>query len=74
MHHPAEDDGFVGGATEEIVQQVADVVQYHRFGFLIDQEGIGVPAPVAVQKDTAGQLLFQLLADCGFPYPHGAAD
>ena len=54
MQDPAEDDILKGRAAEEIIQQMADVVQYHRLGLFRDLKGVHIPAPIAVQEYAVG--------------------
>ncbi len=74
VHHPAEHHILVGAAVQEIVQQVADVVLHHGLRFRRNHKGVGVPAPVAVQKNAVRQQPLELLAGGRLAHAHGAAD
>lgn len=74
MHHPGEEHMLIGGAMQKVVEDVADVVEDHGFGGRSHLKGVGVPAPVAIEKDGVWQRVFQLLADAGLANAHGPTD
>ena len=74
VHHPAEDHGFIRRAAEEIVQQVADVIQHHRFGFLRHLERIRIPAPIAIEEHAVWEHALERLANRRLPHAHRPAD
>ena len=74
MHHPAEDDIFICAAGEKIIEDMADIIQYHGFCLVRDGEGVHLPAPVAVEKRAGGEHPLEQAAGCGFSHAHRAAD
>lgn len=66
MHDPAKNNVIVSGTTKKAVQQITDIAHDHILCFFCYLKRIGIPTPVTVQKNTVGQIFFQLLADCCF--------
>jgi hypothetical protein len=74
VHHPAEHDIFIGGASDEIVQKKTDVLHDHALGFLGDLKRVHIPAPVPVEKHAVIQLLLKYTAGGRFSDTHSPAD
>ncbi len=64
LHDPAENDVFVFGTGEKIVEQMDNVVLHHLLSFVGHHKRIHHPAPVAVQKNAVIQH-FQKFAGRG---------
>lgn len=74
VHDPAENDVLNRGAAQKVRKRVGDVVHDHSSDFVRDEEGVHIPAPVAVQIGTGGQQALELLAGGSLAHAHRPAD
>ena len=58
VHHPAKNHIFIDRTVQEIIQQMTNIIRYHRLGFFGYLKRMGIPAPVPIQKYTVWQNLF----------------
>jgi hypothetical protein len=51
MHNPTKDNIFISGTMDEIIQQIADIIKYHRLRFFGHLKRGCIPAPIAIQEN-----------------------
>ena len=73
MHHPAKDDVLICGAVNKLVQEKSYVFNHHGFCLFCHLKGAGVPAPIAIKKNTVFKQFVRSATYSRFADAHGAA-
>ena len=73
MHHPAKDDVLICGAVNKLVREKSYVFNHRVFCLFRYLKRTGVPAPIAIKKNTVFKQFVRSATYSRFADAHGAA-